>query len=99
MYILNAVLVITSRIYLPRSATLSFTGNTFPSTNNIRQIAFAVGLVYTNGYLQSMRGKNTHVGRLIVLLSDTSETLLLFVRIDGWDPHKIQIGKKMIFYM
>ena len=65
----------------------------------MRQFAFAVGLVFTNGYLQTVRGKNTHVGLLIVFLSDTSEAPLLFVRVDGWDLCKIQIGKKMIFYM
>jgi len=32
----------------------------------IRQFAFAVGLVFTNGYHQTMRGKNTHVCHLIV---------------------------------
>ena len=32
----------------------------------MRQFAFAAGLVFTNGYLQTMRGENTHVGLLIV---------------------------------
>ena len=63
----------------------------------MRQFAFAVGLVFMNGYLQTMRGKNTHVGHLGVFLSDTSEALLLFVKVDGWDPHKIQIGKMFLY--
>ena len=42
----------------------------------MRQFAFAVGLVFTNDYLQTMSDGNTHVGLLIVFLSDTSEALL-----------------------
>ena len=57
-----------------------------------------MGLVFTNGYLQTMRGENTHVGLLIVFLSDTSEALLLFVRVEAWDLCKIQMKKKN-FYM
>ena len=34
----------------------------------IRQFAFAVELVFTSGYLQTMRGENTHVGLLIVFV-------------------------------
>ena len=56
-------------------------------------------MVFTNGYLQTMRGENTHVGLLIVFLSDTSEALLLFVRVDAWDICKIQMKKKKNFYM
>ena len=63
----------------------------------MRQFAFAAGLALTNGYLQTMRGCNTHVGHLIVFLSDTSEAPLLFVRVDGWERPKIQIGKKIFF--
>ena len=56
-----------------------------------------MGLVFINGYLQTMRGENTHAGLLIVFLSDTSEALLLFVRVDDWDICKIQMKKN--FYM
>ena len=65
----------------------------------MRQFAFAVGWVFTIGYLQTMHGENTHVGLLIVFLSDTSEALLLFVRVDGWGLCKIQIRQKKNFYM
>ena len=64
-----------------------------------RQFAFALGLVFTNGYLQTMRGRNTHAGHLFVYLFYTSEAPFLFVKVDGWDPHKIQIGKKMFLYV
>ena len=63
----------------------------------MRQFAFAVGLVFTNGYLQTMRGRNTHAGQLIVYSLGTSEAPLLFVRVDGWDPRKIQIGKMILY--
>ena len=63
----------------------------------MRQFAFAAGWVFTNGYLQAMRGRNTQAGHLIVYSLGTSEAPLLFVRVDGWDPRKIQIGKKILY--
>jgi len=48
----------------------------------------------------TMPRRNYHFYFLpVVATTDTSEFPLLFVRVDGWDPHKIQIGKKMFLYV
>ena len=64
----------------------------------MKQFAFVAEQVFTIGALQTMRGKNTHAVHLFVFTFATSEAPLLFMKVDGWDPHKIQIGKKMFLY-
>ena len=52
-----------------------------------------------NGYLQIMRGRNTHAGHLSLFTFAISEAPLLFVKVDDWYPHKIEIGKEMFLYV
>ena len=48
-----------------------------------------------NGYLLTMRGRNMHAGHLTAYMYVTSEAPLSFMKINDWDPHKREIGKKM----
>jgi len=63
----------------------------------MRQFVFIAAEVFTSGYLQTMRGRNTHAGHLSVFMFVTSEAPHSFVRVDGWEPHKIKIGKMFLY--
>jgi len=98
MYKKNLVYLVSKSFWFHLlSKILSFQGE------RMRQFAFAVGFVFTNGYLQTMRGRNTHAGHLFAYSLGTSKATLSFTKVDGWQKmflyHKIQIGKKMFLYV